>query len=84
MLEEIVQNVQKYSPEPDSRPSEIFQGVIGILHAALDELEFSKLPRRGAWGSITAKNFPGALSEVFEQAIVRAATRRPGQFRSSQ
>lgn len=40
MLEEIVQSVQKYSPEPDSRPSEIFQGVIGLLHGALDELEF--------------------------------------------
>lgn len=76
MLEDIVEYVQTYSPEPDSRPSEIFQGIIGLLHAAMDELDLASLPRRGAWGSVTAKNFPGALSESFEQAIVRAARRR--------
>jgi hypothetical protein len=76
MLEDLLANVQNYSPEPDSRPSEIFQGIIGLIHGAMDELDLSHLPRRGAWGTVTAKNFPGALGEVFERAIVRSARKR--------
>jgi hypothetical protein len=76
MLEEISDYVRDYSPEPDTRPSEIFQGIIGLLYAAMDDLELASLPRRGAWGSVTAKNFPGALSEAFEAAIIRSAHKR--------
>jgi hypothetical protein len=80
MLEELVEYVQEYSPESDARTSEVFQGVIGLLHNAMDELDLSELPRRGAWGSVTAKNFPGALSECFERAILKAARRRGKGF----
>jgi hypothetical protein len=76
MLEEVVEHVRTYSPENDARVSEVFQGIIGLLHGAMEELELSELPRRGAWGSVTAKNFPGALSEAFEAAILRAAEKR--------
>jgi hypothetical protein len=76
MFEELTKYIQTYSSEDDARASEVFQGVIGLLHNAMDELELSELPRRGAWGSVTAKNFPGALGEAFEKAILRAAHKR--------
>lgn len=76
MLEELVEYVCTYSPENDARTSEVFQGIIGLLHGAMDELELANVPRRGAWGSVTAKNFPGALGEAFEQAILKAARKR--------
>jgi hypothetical protein len=76
MFEELIEHVRTYSPENDARASEVFQGVIGLLHAAMDELDLAELPRRGAWGSVTAKNFPGALSQTFEKAILRAAKKR--------
>lgn len=76
MLEELVEYVQTYSPESDARTCEVFQGIMTLLHNAKEELELAELPRRGAWGSVTAKNFPGALSEAFERAIVKAARRR--------
>ena len=38
--------------------------------------DLADLPRRGAWGSVTAKNFPNALGGAFEQAIVKAAKKR--------
>jgi hypothetical protein len=76
MFEELTKHIQTYSPEDDARASEVFQGIIGLLHNAMDELELSELPRRGAWGSVTAKNFPGALGESFEKAIVQAARKR--------
>ena len=76
MLEEIVEHVRNFSPENNATTSEVFQGVIGLLHGAMGELELANLPRRGAWGSVTAKNFPSALSETFEQAIVETFQRR--------
>jgi len=76
MLEELVEYVCMYSPETDARVSEVFQGIVGLLHNAMEELELAELPRRGAWGSVTAKNFPGALSEAFESAILRSASKR--------
>jgi len=76
MFEELMKHVQTFSPEGDTRTSEVFQGIIGILHGAMDELDLAELPRRGGWGSVTAKNFPGALGESFEKAILRAAQKR--------
>jgi len=76
MLEELVEHVRTYSPQNDASVSEVFQGIMQLLHNAKDELELAELPRRGAWGSVTAKNFPGALSEAFEDAILRAAQKR--------
>jgi hypothetical protein len=76
MFEDLIEHVRAYSPQNDTRASEVFQGIIGLLHSAMDELELADLPRRGAWGSVTAKNFPGALSETFEKAIVQAAKKR--------
>jgi hypothetical protein len=76
MLEDLVKHVRTYSPQNDARVSEVFQGIMTLLHNAMDELELAELPRRGAWGSVTAKNFPGALSEAFERAIVQGARKR--------
>lgn len=83
MLEEVVEHVRTYSPESDARVSEVFQGIIGLLHGAMEELDLSSIPRRGAWGSVTAKNFPGALGEAFEQAILASARKR-GETREGQ
>ena len=76
MLEELVEHVRTYSPQSDARTSEVFQGIMTLLHNAMDELELSEHPRRGAWGSVTAENFPGALSEAFERAIVQGARKQ--------
>lgn len=76
MFEELVTHIRTYSPQSDARTSEVFQGIMTLLHSAMNELQLSDIPRRGAWGSVTARNFPGALSEAFEQAIVNEARKR--------
>lgn len=69
MLEELVEHIRNYGPQPDVRTSEVFQAIMQLVHNAMDRLELADLPKRGAWGSVTAKNFPMALSEAFERAI---------------
>lgn len=73
MLDEIVEHVRTFSGQSDARVSEVFQAIVALLFSAKDELDLSALPKRGAWGSVTAKNFPSALAEAFERAIVRRA-----------
>jgi hypothetical protein len=60
MLEDLVEYVCTYSPENDARTSEVFQGIITLLHNAMDELELSELcgvlgdrspPRTSRWRS---------------------------------
>ena len=75
-FEDLVGHIQNFSPEFDTRHSEVFQAIIALLHDCKDELDLAALPRRGAWGSISARNFVGALSTTLEQGIIRAAKKR--------
>jgi hypothetical protein len=76
MLAEVLEHVKNFSPYDVANATEVFQGLLGLLHGALDELDLSELPRRGAWGSVTARNFPSSLGEAFEKAFVRSARKR--------
>jgi hypothetical protein len=75
-FEDLVTRIQNFSPEFDTRHSEVFQAIIGLLHDCKEDLDLASLPRRGAWGSISARNFVGALSATLEQGIIRAAKKR--------
>ena len=68
-LQEIVDEVRKTSPESDTRASEVVEAIIHLVYEARGFYEFSRVPRRGRWGSITEKQFPAALSAAFERAL---------------
>jgi hypothetical protein len=76
MFTEVMEHVKNFSPYDVANATEVFQGLLGLLHGALDELDLSELPRRGAWGSVTARNFPSALAETFESALLRSVRKR--------
>jgi hypothetical protein len=69
MFNEIVEFVQRYSLQNDTKASEIFDAVVNMLHDAKEELSFGDVPRRGKWGTPTAKAFPTALGNAFARAI---------------
>lgn len=76
MLAEVMNHVKTFSPYDVANATEVFQGLLGLLHSALDELDLADLPRRGAWGSVTARNFPSVLGETFERALLQSARKR--------
>lgn len=69
MVQELLSYIQAMGPQPAASASEMFQGIISVLHRAKDVLDLSSLPRRGQWGSPTAKAFPIALGQAFAKAI---------------
>src|SRR5262245_25184518 len=46
MLDELVEFISTYSPESDARGNEMFQGMISLLHGAMQELDLADVPRR--------------------------------------
>ena len=69
MFGELVEFVQRYSLQEDAKASEILDALISILHQSRDELAFHDVPRRGKWGTPTARAFPTALGNAFARAI---------------
>jgi len=69
MFTEIVEFVQRYSLQNDAKASEILDAVISILHDAKEEMAFNDVPRRGKWGTPTARAFPTSLGNAFARAI---------------
>lgn len=43
MLDDLVKHIRTFSPQNDARTSEVFQGIMTLLHNAMDELELAEL-----------------------------------------
>jgi hypothetical protein len=69
MFGDLVEFVQRYSLQEDAKASEILDALVSILHQSRDELAFHDVPRRGKWGTPTARAFPTALGNAFARAI---------------
>lgn len=72
LVHEIIENVQQYSVQDDTKASEIFQALVEALHQALPKLNLSQVPRRGKWGSPKAHAFRAALTQAFVKAIAKS------------
>jgi hypothetical protein len=70
MLESLLRHFQQYGPQDDIKMSEVFEALVIVAHRSMDRLSLGELPRRGAWGSQTEKNFPSAIGEAIARAIV--------------
>jgi hypothetical protein len=72
LVHEIIENVQQYSVQEDTKASEIFQALVEALHQALPKMNLSQVPRRGKWGSPKAHAFRAALTQAFVKAIAKS------------
>jgi hypothetical protein len=75
MLEGLLRHFQQYGPQEDIKMSELFEALVIVANRSMDRLNLGELPRRGAWGSQTEKNFPIAIGEALARAIVEEYAR---------
>lgn len=71
MVEELLDFVQTYGGQNDTKASELFEALVLTLYEAREQLDLSRVPPRGRWGSPTARAFPTALKNTFQAAIAR-------------
>ena len=69
MIEELIDHVQEFSGQKDAKGSEVFHGLVLALYEARENIDLSEVPGRGRWGTPTAKAFPIALKNAFQEAI---------------
>lgn len=69
MIEEIIEDVQEFSVQKDAKGSEVFHALVLALYEARKSLDLTEVPSRGRWGTPTAKAFPIALKNAFQDAI---------------
>ena len=70
MVDELLEFVRTYSPQRDTKASELFHALVLSLYEARAELVVSEIPPRGRWGTPTAQAFPVGLKNAIQNAIV--------------
>jgi hypothetical protein len=69
MVDEILNYVQTYSVQKDTKASELFHALVLALYEARDYLDLSRIQPRGRWGTPTAAAFPIAIKNSIQAAI---------------
>ena len=78
MVDEILNYVQTYSVQKDTKASELFHALVLALYEARDYLDLSRVQPRGRWGTPTAAAFPIAIKNAIQTAIAARHYREKG------
>ena len=78
MVDEILDFVQTYSVQKDTKASELFHALVLALYEARDYLDLSRVQPRGRWGTPTAAAFPIAIKNSIQAAIAARHYREKG------
>jgi hypothetical protein len=76
MSDELLDLVRSATGQRDAKANELFHAAILLLYEARGELALHRVPRRGRWGTPTARAFPVALKNAFLEAVL-ARARKP-------
>lgn len=71
LSDEILEAIRAGSGQRDTKANEVFHALVLLVHEALAELEVHRLPKRGRWGTPTARAYPRELKNAFLRALLR-------------
>jgi hypothetical protein len=71
MSDELLDVIRNGSGQRDTKANEIMHALVLLVHEAMDEVDPHSLPKRGRWGSPTARAYPVELKNAFLRAILR-------------
>jgi len=69
MSDELLELIQSGSGQRDTKSSELFHALVLLVFEVKDELDLHVIPKRGRWGSPTARAYPLELKNAFRQAL---------------
>lgn len=71
MSDELLNLIRGGSGQRDTKASEMFHALVLLVHEAKDDLELHAIPKRGRWGSPTARAYPIELKNAFLKSLRR-------------
>jgi hypothetical protein len=70
MIDELLEMIQSGSGQKDASASELMQALVVLAYEAKNELNPYSIPKRGRWGSPTARAFPVEIRNAVLKAIL--------------
>ena len=71
MSDELLEILRSGSGQRDTKANELFHALVLLVHEVRDELDPHTIPKRGQWGSPTARAYPLELKNAFLQALLK-------------
>ena len=73
MSDELLEMIRTATGQRDAKANELFHAAILLLYEVRGELDLHRVPKRGKWGTPTARAFPVALKSAFLEAVIERA-----------
>jgi hypothetical protein len=71
MSDELLEVIRSGSGQRDTKANELFHALVLLVHEAMDELDPHAIPKRGRWGTPTARAYPLELKNAFLRALLQ-------------
>jgi hypothetical protein len=71
MSDELLVVIRSGSGQRDTKANELFHALVLLVHEAMDDLDPHMIPKRGRWGTQTARAYPFELKNAFLRALLR-------------
>jgi hypothetical protein len=70
MSDELLDIIRSRSGQRDTKANELFHALVLLVHEVRDELDPHTIPKRGRWGTPTARAYPLELKNAFLRALL--------------
>lgn len=71
MSDELLDVIRSGSGQRDTKANELFHALVLLVHEAMDEIDPHSIPKRGRWGTPTARAYPLELKNSFLRALLK-------------
>lgn len=78
MSDELLDVIRAGSGQRDTKANELFHALVLLVHEVADEIDTHSIPKRGRWGTPTARAYPLELKNAFLKALLRKYAERGG------
>jgi hypothetical protein len=68
---ELLEVIRGGSGQRDTYPNELFDALVLLVYEVIDEIDTHAIPKRGRWGTPTARAYPIELKNAFLRALLR-------------
>lgn len=73
MSDELLDLIRRGSGQRDTKANELFHALVLLVFEVKDELDPHRIPKRGRWGTPTARAYPLELKNAFLEALLKKA-----------
>lgn len=73
MSDELLEVIRSGSGQRDTKANELFHALVLLVYEAIDDIDPHTIPKRGRWGTPTARAYPLELKNAFLKALLERA-----------